>query len=261
MIDLHSHILPGLDDGAATAEESLALAGRYVSAGFTVVVATPHCVPGTHWMPSPETVEGAVADLNRRLGAAGTPLKVLAGMEVALDPSIVDLIDAQRLLTLGGSNYLLVEPPFQRLPIGWKQILFDIQARNLQVLMAHPERCAQMMGEQELFEVLLENGIYTQFNWTSLAGTGGAQTRKAARHLLRRGFVHCLGTDSHDARNRHAGIVRDTAAALRSDVGDDMLRTLTVENPKRILAGRPLARPARVAGAPAAGRKRWWRWW
>lgn len=146
MIDLHSHILPGIDDGPGSEDESLAMAEAYVKAGFTNVAATPHAIPGTAWMSRPEVVYEKVDALNRRLENEGVGLKIYPGMEIALDADLCRLMDEKRIISIADGPFVLIELPFQRLPLGWEQVFFEVQSRGYQVLVAHPERCEQMMA-------------------------------------------------------------------------------------------------------------------
>jgi protein-tyrosine phosphatase len=257
MIDLHSHILPGIDDGAESLAQSVALARIYIGAGFRQVVATPHHVPGSRLEPSPQAVELHVLTLNQVLGDQGLGLTVLPGMEIALDPIILPLLDAGRLLTLAGSRTLLVETPFQQLPVSWERIIQAIVSRGYRVLMAHPERCAQVADRPELAGALVQAGAGLQVNWASFAGHHGRACARTVRSLLARGLVHCLATDSHDPDDRHAGKVPALAAELAGLAGSANLALMTMENPSRVLRDEPLLAPTPVV-FPAEQPRRWW---
>ncbi len=146
MIDLHCHILPGIDDGPKSLDESLEMARIFEQAGYSHVVATPYAVPGTTWMPKPEEIRNRLTVLNEAIAKEGIKLKVLPGMEIALDPHISDLLDQGQVLTIAGTSYVLIEPPFQRLPLGWEQAFFDVLSKGLKVLLAHPERLGSQLS-------------------------------------------------------------------------------------------------------------------
>ena len=160
LIDTHCHILPGIDDGPRTLEESLAIARLYVEAGFRTVVATPHCVPGTRWMQDVRIVRDRITQLRDRLRDEGLLLRVHSGMEIAMDPLVPRLLGEGRLLTLGGGPYVLLECPFQRLPLGWEGILTDISRMGYEVLLAHPERCAQLAEKPGLVDDIVATGCH-----------------------------------------------------------------------------------------------------
>lgn len=260
MLDIHSHILPGIDDGARNVGESLEMARKYVAAGYRRVIATPHAVPEDRGVQFARSVELHVANLNAVMREDRVNLTVLPGMEIALAPELRGMLDNGEVIPLAGGPWVLIEPPFQRLPLNWERILFEVTGRGYKILVAHPERCAQLGRESALVERLLETGVCLQMNWTSLLGYHGRAVFQAARRMLLSGAVHCLATDSHDTRQRSALVVRRAAAALAELVGRRNLALLSVENPARVLDGTPM-QPMDLAALPrpARARERFWR--
>jgi protein-tyrosine phosphatase len=191
--------------------------------------------------------------LNRRLEQEGVALEILPGMEVGLDPGILSLIDQQAVLPLGDSRFLLVEPPFQRLPLGWKQVLAGIRARGFEILLAHPERCAELMRHAELFDDLLAEPVFLQVNWSNLTGHHGPEIETLAWALLLRGYVHCLATDGHDARFRNAKMIGSAVQAVAEKLGPANLALLCRENPARLLAGKLPLNTERARGGNKTG--------
>jgi protein-tyrosine phosphatase len=261
MIDLHAHILHGLDDGPESASESMRMAKAYTTHGYRTVAATPHMVPGTAWMPPAERVTTQVADLNRAIRDQGLSLTVVPGMEIALDPSIPDLIDAGRLLPLGNTTCLLIEPSFQQLPPGWEQTVFAILARGYTVLLAHPERCRQLATDMDTLGRLVRRGVYLQVNWGSLLGQYGRTVATAARTILQAGLAHCLATDSHHPGQPDLGRLSDAVADFSTSIGQPDMTLIARENPARVLRGEPPAAMERSAALPRPGKRLWWRWW
>lgn len=259
MIDLHAHILPGLDDGAADLTESLDLAKRYVAAGFEQVVATPHGIVGEMAAGYAGTVIAATDRLNRDLQQHGLPLQVLPGMEVTLDPRLPELYSKGALLTLAGKQYLLVETPFGRLPLGWRNLVFGLGAIGLTVLFAHPERCEQLMADPGLLKEMVASGARLQVNWDSFGGAFGGRSMRLAHWMADQGLIHCLATDSHNPQKRHPGRIARLGAELEDRIGADNLKRISRENPQRAICGRPmLDMDLRMLAEHAAGRK-WWR--
>lgn len=240
MIDLHSHILPALDDGSPNMAASIDMAANYVANGFHHVVATPHVLPeniGAQWASS---LKRRVAKVNKALRAASIPLTVSPGMEIAIAPELPEFLEAGLLLPLADSRYVLIETPFERLPTYWEQILFEVAARGYRVLLAHPERCIQLSRNYRLIDRLIDMQIHLQVNWGSFTGFYGRPALKTARHLAREGYIHCLATDSHDHRNRSANVVRRATAEINAQIGAANLELLSNGNPGRIIADRPL---------------------
>ena len=240
MLDIHSHILPGIDDGARNIGHSLEMARHYVRAGFRRVIATPHAVPEDRGVQFAQSIALHVENLNAIMQEDHVALTVLPGMEITLAPEVPAMLDQGEVIPLAGASYVLIEPPFQRLPLHWEQIFFEVTGRGFKLLLAHPERCEQLSGQPALVARLLENGIHLQVNWTSLLGYHGKAACKTARHLLRNGAVHCMATDSHDTRERSPLMVRRGAEELAGLVGRKNLALLAVENPARVLNGQPM---------------------
>jgi len=261
MIDLHAHILPGLDDGPEKLEEALEMAAVYAAAGFSRVVATPHWVAGSVWQQTPEKVLKWVEGFRRALAKRGIGLEVVPGMEIAMTAGISGLIQTRQVLTLNGGVYVLVEPPFQQLPVGWGQILFEISAMGNRVLLAHPERCSHLIREREVLKEMVDMGVGIQVNWKSLLGRYGQTIKETAWSFLEGGLVHCLATDGHGPGDINAEDLGKMKRALKERLGEARAQTLIVENPERVWGGEPLERlsPVRTLGGKKASR-RWFTW-
>ncbi len=259
MIDLHSHILPFIDDGAPNMAVSLEMAGQYVANGFRRVVATPHVQPediGDQWAQS---LKGRVAEMNRNLRDGSIPLVISTGMEIAIAPELPERLDAGLLLPLADSRYVLIETPFERLPVGWEHIFFQIAGRGYRVLLGHPERCTQLARNHTLFERLIDIGVYFQVNWGSFTGFYGRLALKTARLLAHKGYIHCLATDSHDRSDRSADVVGKAIPDIEALIGAANLDLLSKGNPSRVFADQPME-PMSSPPALRNVKRRWKRW-
>ena len=259
MLDIHSHILPGIDDGARNIGHSLEMARHYVRSGYRRVIATPHAVPEDRGVQFAQSIALHVENMNAIMQEDHVALTVLPGMEITLAPEVPAMLDRGEVIPLAGGTYVLIEPPFQRLPLHWEQILFEVTGRGFKLLIAHPERCEQLAAQPALVTRLLETGVHLQVNWTSLLGYHGKAALKAARHLLLTGAVHCMATDSHDTRERSPLIVRRGVEVLAELVGRKNLALLAVENPAKVLNGNPM-KEMDLSGLPQRPdcRKRFW---
>jgi protein-tyrosine phosphatase len=259
LIDVHSHILFGIDDGPETLEESLLLAKIYVKSGFRTVVATPHCIPGTWWMPETEQVIKKAERVSSHLRNSGILLGIRTGMEIAMDPLVPQLLAEGRVLTISNGPYVLLECPFQRFPLGWEDILRDIARMGYKVLLAHPERCAQLAAEPELVKDIASTRASIQINWESLMGLNGRHARKVALTFAAERRIHCVATDSHDSEIRSPKMVTRNLEGMMSLLGERNLRRLMIENPHRVLKGEKLEDLDGIAGlsGDAHVRKKW----
>ena len=261
MIDLHCHILPDLDDGAHSSAESAQMAQSFAQSGYRTVAATPHMVPGTTWMPSIERIKARVAALNQTIKDNGWALEITTGMEIAIDPQIPNLLDDARLLTLGNSSCLLIEPSFQQLPQGWEQVIFAIRARGYSILLAHPERCMQIAANPDLIDRLIGSGVYLQVNWGSFFGQYGRTVAHTARLMAASGRIHCLATDSHHPGWHSPERIQATAAKLRAMIGQANFQQITTDNPLRVLNGEVLQPMKKSEAMTERRKKRWWQIW
>jgi protein-tyrosine phosphatase len=253
VIDLHCHVLPGIDDGPATIEDSVALARAAARGGTRILVATPHV--SSHYPNEAGTVERLVAELNAHLQVEGVAVEVRPGAEIAV--THVGELDSSELsiLGLGGGPWLLLEPPFTRTFTRLGPILLDLERRGHRIVLAHPERCPVFHREPELLETLVEAGMLTSITAGSLVGAFGRDVRRFALSLVRAGMVHNVASDAHDHRRRPPGIAGELERAGLAPLAD----WLTHEVPGAILEGAEIpARPAAGASAAEKARRRWW---
>jgi protein-tyrosine phosphatase len=243
VIDLHSHILPGIDDGAGSIEVALEMARSAVADGVRAIAATPH-VRGDY-PTRPGEMEEGVALLRAQLHEAGVPLEVLSGGEIALDFAPVLDDDALRRFGLGGNHrYLLLEMPDVGWPLGLEETLFQLQLRGFTAVLAHPERNDEVQERPGLLERLIQSGTLVQVTAASVDGRLGPVARKTALRLVDCEFVHMLASDAHAPSVRQIGLAGAAGAIANAALAE----WLTEGVPRAIVEGRPLpARPQRPA--------------
>ena len=233
MIDIHSHILPGIDDGAACIDDSLAIARLAVADGIHTVVATPHCRLAT----AADLLglrDLAIAELRARLAEEHIPLRILPGAECVVHPDLVAATrDCPGLLLGENGRAILVElAPSQPVAI-LDELLVQASRAERDLVLAHPERCPEVMRRPGLLEPLVRCGLHLQITSDSLGLAAGWRMWRTARSLVRRGLVAVLACDAHDpvgSRPRLALAVRRAARLLGRDA-----RHLVVANPARLL--------------------------
>lgn len=249
MIDLHCHVLPGIDDGPATIQEALALAGMASAAGIRRIVATPHV--SWRYPNDAETVRRLTAELNDRLAQADTEIDVIAGAEIAMTRVPDTPFEELEGLTLGSSRWLLLEPPFAPVAHGLDAIAIDLMQKGFKVLIAHPERCAALQREPSLLGTLVRAGALTSITAGSLSGRFGGQARRFALQMLEEEIAHNVASDAHDTAQRPPAIQSEIDQAGYRDLTD----WLTELVPAAILADQePPPRPSHAR--PGSARRR-----
>jgi protein-tyrosine phosphatase len=239
MIDMHSHILPGLDDGSPDLDTSLEMARRSVADGINLMLATPH-VNG-RFMPDPDEVLGAVAELNDALAREHIPLVVSPGAEIAV--AELGVLDDETLgaYTLGASKTLLVESPYvDGVPL-FDEIVFGAQAKGFRIVLAHPERSPMFRTDLEALEALVERGVMCSVTSGSMRGRFGRRVMRSTLELVRRGLVHNVSSDCHDLAKRPPGLCSGFEGAENVLPGVTALSTwLTESVPGALLSDEPL---------------------
>jgi protein-tyrosine phosphatase len=247
VIDLHTHVLPGIDDGPATLAGSVAIADVAAHGGTRVMVATPH-LREDHPQVRPAELARRAHELTEHLRARGMPLEVLPGAEVDLRAAAA-LDDAElALATLAGNGRdLLVETPYGELPPDFEERVLALAARGFRLTLAHPERNPSVQARADRVGALVERGVLVQLTARSLGGRGSSAA--TARTLLERGWAHVLASDAHALDRRPPDLgsrLRAAAHALPHATAE--LEWMVGAAPRAILDGVPLPeRPPRRA--------------
>lgn len=253
MIDLHCHVIPGVDDGPATIDESMALCRAALAAGTTKIIATPH-VNWTYPGVDAATVHEGVAAVNAALEQESIGVEVDAGAEIALS-RIGDLSEVEiASLRLGEGPYLLVECPHQGgAPTAIQQMLHGFAASGHSIVLAHPERCPVFQSDPRLLPALAEIGMLCCITARSLTGEFGSRAHGYAWALMESGQVHAIASDAHDALGRPP----DLAPALdRAGLSDAQIEYFALSAPDAIIKGARVPRPPQVVH-PQQRTRRW----
>ena len=257
LIDLHSHILPGLDDGAKTGEISRRMLAMAAAEGTDLIYATPHLVSGV-WEPRWEEIAAGAARLNSWAEEQGLGIRVRPGAEVAADPSMLGRI-RPGCYTLGESRYVLVELPAHCLPDYLDDFFFQLMTRELTPVIAHPERHADLRRRPELLAEWVERGICLQVNSGSLSGRMGPHAAAGAAMIAGRGLLHALGSDTHSTGHRRPDLRSGMNALAALDAQTLELITGSAGLPRAIAEDRPFSpRPPRPAPEETPPRSSFW---
>lgn len=236
MIDLHSHLLYSVDDGAANLEQSLDLARIAVADGIHTSVLTPHVHPG-RYSNLRSGLLSKVLKFQSELDAAGIELQVHLGGEVRLSVESLELLLDGEVPFLGvvdGYKVMLLEFPHQMIPVGSQQFIEKLRAMKILPLIAHPERNKAVMAQPERIRAFVDSGCWLQVTAGAVAGRFGDQSKETAKWLLENDLVHIIATDAHNAEHRPPLLSegRDVAAAL---VGESKAWDMVRERPAKII--------------------------
>lgn len=233
LIDLHSHILPGVDDGAQTLEDSLSIARMAVEDGIEVMAATPHFMPGLYDNQS-DDIRRRVAQLNQVLAEASIPLTVVTGSDAHIRPDFLSCLQSGLILSLHDTRYVLFEPPHHVLPQRLEDLLFNILVSGFVPILTHPERLKWIEQNYSLVQRLAAEGVWMQITAGSLTGRFGKRPQYWAQRMLSEGLVSVLATDAHNVRSRPPLLSEGFQAAV-SEVGLDEATHLVVTRPAGVL--------------------------
>ncbi|GGH15337.1 tyrosine-protein phosphatase [Paenibacillus segetis] len=201
MIDIHTHILPGVDDGAENWNDTLDMARAAVSEGITTIIATPHHANGRYINSAVEVVEHT-RYINEQLFAEGVPVTILPGQEIRVHMDLLEAWSRAELLPLASSNYVLIEMPSSHIPKEMEELIHELHIMKLKPIIAHPERNAEVMKNPQRLAELLERGAFAQVTSHSLLGGFGRRVEKLAWTLCRNGLIHIVSSDAHHVERR-----------------------------------------------------------
>lgn len=236
MIDIHCHLLPNIDDGPISWEESLEMARMASKDRIRVAIATPHWIQGTKWEPNPQEIKKKVDELNKRLKENEIPLNVLPGMEVGISENLPKLVSSGEVLTLGGSRYLLVETPFVSIPHGINEIIFNLKAIGIYPVLAHPERNQELQKNPKRILELSGAGAFIQVTSGSFCGDFGERAKRCAMQFAKDGVIDAVASDAHSTEKRPP-VVTSGLKVLEELIGKDQTEAL-VANTYRFLYGK-----------------------
>jgi protein-tyrosine phosphatase len=234
MIDIHTHVLAGFDDGPVSTDESIEMLSLAFHEGISQLIATPHSphLVGKSYRES--DIRLAVRELQGRLDGQGIEIEIFPGMEVQVDSDLERERREGLAFTLAGSRYLLLELPFSMYPPYAEQVIMDLRLSGLVPILAHPERLEYFQENPNLLGRLIRFGALVQLTADSLVGGFGPRTRVASRLMLEHNLVHFLASDAHDSRYRVPSLAeaRDVAAEV---VGAEAAEALVEGHPAAVI--------------------------
>lgn len=200
MVDIHCHILPGIDDGAKNLEDSLIMAKEAEREGIHTIIATPHL--NSQYDNRKKSINGKVDELNQALKMHGINVRILPGQEPRIYGELLDDIEKDDIQTLNNSYYLFIEFPTNHVPRYTEKLLFDVQMKGFTPIIVHPERNSELIERPEVLYKFVEKGALTQVTASSLCGYFGKNIKNFSIQLIEANLTHFIASDAHNVVNR-----------------------------------------------------------
>jgi protein-tyrosine phosphatase len=246
VIDLHCHILPGVDDGSGSAAESVAMAKMAFEDGIRTIVATPHTLDGTYLNPL-LSITRHVLSLQDAFNTSGADLRLCVGADVHLCPGMAERIQRGEAATINNTGrYFLLELPPQTLPSGVKEEIFSLKIQGITPIITHPERHPAILRDMNLLYDFIRMGALSQLTAMSLTGEFGVPVQQCSQVLLKHRLVHVIASDAHSADRRPPILSRAVNEALELTGSESFAISLVKDVPAKILAGEPVEIPEPV---------------
>lgn len=233
MIDLHSHLLPGCDDGAKDLETAIVMARIAVQDGVRIMACTPHIMPGLYDNDS-DGIRRRVSALQKVLTEQGIELKLIMGADVHVDPDLVAKLDAGTVPTLNGSRYFLLEPPHEVVPPNFEKLVHRLTKAGYVPILTHPERLSWATSHYEIIDSVNLAGCLIQITATSLTGAFGRRAQSLAERMLEEGRVDIIASDAHNTHARIPGLSK-ARYIVAERYGAKIADTLVFHKPAQIL--------------------------
>lgn len=238
MIDMHCHIIPSIDDGSKSVTETFNMIAAAAKLGYKGTFATPHYIEDRHEI-DPKDVENSVEVLNKMLKEKKIDFTIYTGNEIYICNDLLELLQDNKVCTLGKSKYVLFELPFSGEVLNLKEIISNLSHIGYVPILAHPERYEFVFNNYKRVLPLIEEGALLQINIASITGYYGSKSKKCVEKLLKNNLVHFIGTDAHDSISIYE-IYEKALKKVSKIVKNEQLQKILVENPKKVLNDKPI---------------------
>ena len=236
MIDFHTHIIPNIDDGSRSVEETFNLIKEAKEAGFEGIILTSHYIENYYETDAPER-DVWVKAISDSLKEKGIETNLYIGNEIYISENIMDLLINRKASTINNTSYVLFEMPLNAEPMNLYDVIYSLQENKLVPVLAHPERYSFVQKEPELIYDLIQKGVLMQANYGSILGQYGENAKMIVKKFLENDMIHFLGSDVHRQNSIYKKIPQ-ALEEIRKIIGEEKLEKLTTTNPKLVLANK-----------------------
>lgn len=233
MIDMHTHILPNIDDGSESMEETIKMLKEAKEAGFTDIITTSHYIENSYDITKRER-KNIINEIKSKLDIENINIKLYNGAEAYISNNIYELIEKEALPTLNSSKYLLMELPMNNKVLYLENVIYSLESKGITPIIAHPERYSYVQKDIKFVEELVERGVLFQANYGSIIGKYGNDASKSVKKLLKKKLIHFLGTDTHKSNSIYTQM-NIILKKLEKITGKEYLELLSVINPEIVI--------------------------
>ncbi len=238
MIDFHTHIIPNIDDGSRSVEETFNLIKEAKEAGFEGIILTSHYIENYYETEAKER-DVWVNAISDSLKAKGIETNLYIGNEIYLSENIMNLLINRKASTINNTSYVLFEMPLNAEPMNLYDVIYSLQENKLVPVLAHPERYSFVQREPELIYDLIEKGVLMQSNYGSILGQYGENAKMIVKKFLENDMIHFLGSDVHRQNTVYKKIPQ-ALEEIKEIIGEEKLEKLTTINPKLVLENKKI---------------------
>jgi len=254
MIDLHCHILPGIDDGPETTDESMEMCRMAASDGIETIVVTPHFSPGIRKY-IPGEITGLIDTLTEQLAKEGVGIRLLPGADITITPELLNHLKSEKYLTINkNGRYFLAEFPSNMVPPNWDAFLLSFLCSDMIPIITHPERNLWFLNNPEALYQIVSKGVMVQITAMSITGGFGADAREFCAFLLEHNLVHVIATDAHSTTYRPP-LLKEAVNQAADIVGKERAISLVSSIPAAIIEGNTVSLPVPIRQVNK--KKRW----
>ncbi len=240
-IDIHSHILYGIDDGSKTLEESIEIIKQFEEMGFKEIIATPHYIENSKYQTNNKEKQELLKTLKKSLKENNINVKLYLGNEVFVNDNMEEQLKNEEIASLNKSKYLLIEfPMYQKTIKNINNIIYELRIKGIIPVIAHPERYEFVQTNPNIVKELIEEGAILQSNYGSIIGIYGKQAKKTIKKLLKQDVISLLATDIHFPNNKIYLNMKKIRKKIIKIIGQEKFIELTTTNPKKILKNNTL---------------------
>lgn len=237
-VDIHSHILYGIDDGSKSLEESIEIIKQHIEMGFKDIILTPHYIENSKYETNNKEKKKLLETLKKELKKQNIDINLYLGNEVFVNNTLE--IDKEKIEKLNNSKYLLIEFPMGEKPKNINNIIYELKIQGIIPVIAHPERYTFVQEHPNIVDEWVEEGALLQSNYGSIVGVYGENAKKAVKKLLKKNVISVLATDIHYPNNKIYQNIEKSRKKIKKIIGEEKYIELTITNPKKIIENKEI---------------------